>query len=52
MAQHAIATDDAATTRPVRLIWQRSDDGGEAPALTIDHASFRTQLFEEVSDDE
>jgi hypothetical protein len=46
MAHNAIE-NGAATTRPVRLIWQRSDDGGEAPALTIDHAPLRTQMFKE-----
>lgn len=45
MAQNAIATDGASTIRPVRLIWQWSDDGGEIPALTIDQAPLRTEIF-------
>lgn len=46
MADNAITTDSASTTRPVRLIWQRND-GEEVPALTIDHAPLRTQIFDE-----
>jgi hypothetical protein len=45
MAQHAIATDRA-STHPVRLIWQRSDDGDVMPAVTITDTASRTAVFD------
>jgi hypothetical protein len=38
MAHGASTLDGVSSTPPVRRFWQRSDDGGEVPALTIDQA--------------
>jgi hypothetical protein len=45
MAQHAIATDRA-STHPVRLVWQRSDDGDVVPAVTLTDTASREAVFD------
>jgi hypothetical protein len=45
MAQHAIPTDSA-STHPVRLIWQRSDDGDVGPAVTLTDTASRAAVFD------
>jgi hypothetical protein len=45
MAQHAIAIDRA-STHPVRLFWQRSDDGDVGPAVTLTDTASHEAVFD------